>query len=755
MTMAAQQTVWIIILSVITSVISQGTSPPTLPHFNSTTAVSATTQEDTTSPAIPNFQPSPTPATCPKQCICSEARRAVSCDNKGLTDIPTGIPSYVWFLTLNGNRFQNISAFAFSDLPNLVSIQLVSCAISFIHPNAFMGLSQLRNLDLRSNLLEHLPNGTLQGLTAMTELELQGNNIETIAPSAFQGLANMNKVYFDGNQISNLSFGTFSENPNLEVLSLRFCKIKDVGHIKLAGLENLKELDLSGNAIMQLTGNSFDMLPSLVTLHLSNMFPKLSEIDVNAFRGLTSLKTLDISDNSLRYFGASHVNTLNSLEVLNMKNNPWICNCQMGGLLEWLRMTTIDYFDPLWQCNSPQPLQGQIVFTVFPVEKFACTPYIFDSPDNTAIDYQSPAVFTVSVEGDPTPKVEWYLPSGELITSRGDSTSEYVEANGNVMVIQQALDYHTGEYRITAHNSLGMTTLFFQVLVLNIPTPTIPVTTLTMPDTTTLPPPCIYAPIKVRVTDITDTTATLLWTSYNSSDLRGYIIHQNEFGNQDSIRTYLADPTDTSRSLQSLQPNSFFILCVSVFLQKCPSFTSLDQCAQITTKGDPSQSEVEALRVKHRNELIILAFASVTITLLLVATIFLIFWRFKQPKSLRKYEFQATEDTIRFADLEPVDITAIAKRSSGAATPMAKNGSVFTFDNPLQDHLNEEHEYETPSEFPMKTFQAEIHKEPLPPDPPDVSSFDDSQKEMGLATLLSELKFQQEASDLESDTDSR
>ncbi|PIK58021.1 hypothetical protein BSL78_05057 [Apostichopus japonicus] len=385
------------------------------------------------------------------------------------------------------------------------------------------------------------------------------------------------------------------------------------------------------------------------------MFPKLSNIDENAFLGLGELNVLDISDNALQTLSSTHIESLTSLQVLNLKNNPWFCNCQMGMLLQWLRQTSVDYFDPFWQCNSPATLQGQIVFTVSPIEKFACEPYVFIAPQNTAVEFEDPVVFTVSIEGDPTLIIQWYLPNGDLIGPEDGSSYEYVQAAGKVMVIQRAMEYHSGEYRVTAENSHGMTTIFFQVLVFNIPTTTLPTTTLMPLDTTLLPPPCIYTPI------------------------------------------------------------------------------------QIKTTGTPESSELEALRIKHRNELIILAAATMATTLLLVATIFLIFWRFKQPRSLRKYEFQATDDTVRFADLEPVDITAIGLDKRRSHTPLEKNGSVFTYDNPSKDII-EEHEYETPSEYPMKTFQAEIHKEPLPPDLPDHNEEDtlNFTHDPGLATLLSD-----------------
>lgn len=696
-------------------------------------------------------EPTTSPNICTANCVCDLARRSVSCNNKGLTDIPSGIPNYVQFLSLNGNRFQDLPAFSFVDLPNLVSLQLVQCAIANIHPNAFAKLSQLRKLDLRSNLLENIPNGTFWGLTSMTELELQGNRIKHITSSAFQGLTLLNKVSLDGNLVSEFPIDLFNDNLNLEMLSLRFCKFDAIPSFE-SQLVNLKELDLSGNSITLIEGNSFQNLPSLRVLHLASMFPKLSNIDENAFLGLGELNVLDISDNALQTLSSTHIESLTSLQVLNLKNNPWFCNCQMGMLLQWLRQTSVDYFDPFWQCNSPATLQGQIVFTVSPIEKFACEPYVFIAPQNTAVEFEDPVVFTVSIEGDPTLIIQWYLPNGDLIGPEDGSSYEYVQAAGKVMVIQRAMEYHSGEYRVTAENSHGMTTIFFQVLVFNIPTTTLPTTTLMPLDTTVLPPPCIYTPIQVRVTDITDTSATLLWTAYNSPDLLGYIIHQNEFGNQNSYRTALTTSSETSKILQSLKPNSNFILCVTVYLKECPSFISLDQCAQIKTTGTPESSELEALRIKHRNELIILAAATMATTLLLVATIFLIFWRFKQPRSLRKYEFQATDDTVRFADLEPVDITAIGLDKRRSHTPLEKNGSVFTYDNPSKD-IVEEHEYETPSEYPMKTFQAEIHKEPLPPDLPDHNEEDtlNFTHDPGLATLLSELRFQQDISDIDTD----
>ncbi|XP_054855455.1 trophoblast glycoprotein-like [Eublepharis macularius] len=253
---------------------------------------------------------------CPIPCECSEPARTVKCVQKELTAVPSGIPGYTRNLFITGNRITLIGSQDFQGLPNLVILSLANNRISRVESQAFSALQRLRYLDLSNNLLF------------------------TIHPEAF-GATN-NSI-----QELNLSHSLYNASA---VRSLATA-------LALGGFQDLSRLQLTSNEIVYLPPGMLSSLPKLKHLDLRNN--SLVDIKNSTFSGL-NLQFLDLTLNAfktLRRETLSELGRQSRLRVF-LKDNPFVCNCDIEDLVNWLnRSQQVADADKL-ACAFPQELQN-------------------------------------------------------------------------------------------------------------------------------------------------------------------------------------------------------------------------------------------------------------------------------------------------------------------------------------------------------------------------------------------------------------
>jgi len=110
---------------------------------------------------------------CPSGCTCDEV--TVICNEKGLTKVPTGIPSATTYLNLGNNRIKKIEASDFRNLNNLQHLYLDSNDITQIDPEAFRGLSRLTTLQLMNNGLITVSQRLFDHTPSLRTVSLKGN----------------------------------------------------------------------------------------------------------------------------------------------------------------------------------------------------------------------------------------------------------------------------------------------------------------------------------------------------------------------------------------------------------------------------------------------------------------------------------------------------------------------------------------------------------------------------------------------------
>lgn len=127
--------------------------------------------------------------------------------------------------------------------PRLQRFYVASSRLKFIARKNFIGLNQLKSLDLRFNELESIPSDAFLDLFNLEVLTISGNLIKKLPLNAFVSL--MDLRYFDAsdNEIKAFDDEIFSQSLKLEEILLennkikkiksRFYKFRDIGFIDL------------------------------------------------------------------------------------------------------------------------------------------------------------------------------------------------------------------------------------------------------------------------------------------------------------------------------------------------------------------------------------------------------------------------------------------------------------------------------------------------------------------------------------------
>nr|WEW53055.1 toll-like receptor 7 [Platichthys stellatus] len=294
------------------------------------------------------------PKTLP--CDVSEANNGsavtVDCTERGLTDIPLGIPRETTNLTLTINHIPELNSSSFHGLVNLTEIDMrCNCVPIKIGPkdrvctksvtieeNTFTGIKSLRALYLDGNQLSSIPKGLPPNLIL---LSLEVNHIYYISKANFSDLGNIQMLYLGQNcyyrNPCNVSYdienGTFSQLHNLTLLSL---KSNNLSGIPYDLPTSLKELYLYNNNIQKVTDEDFQNLTNLEILDISGNCPRCYnapfpcqpcpnnsplQISKTAFKMLTKLKTLRLHSNSLHHVPPEWFANTTELRVLDLSSN--------------------------------------------------------------------------------------------------------------------------------------------------------------------------------------------------------------------------------------------------------------------------------------------------------------------------------------------------------------------------------------------------------------------------------------------------
>lgn len=143
--------------------------------------------------------------------------------------------------------------------------------------------------------------------------------------------------------------GTFKKLPNLKKINLSNNKLRDIREGAFDGGVGVLELLLTGNKLTGLQGRMFRGLGGLKTLMLRSN--QISCIDNSTFTGLSSVRLLSLYDNRISSIAPGAFSTLHSLSTINLLSNPYVCDCHLAWLGQWLKKTRVVSGNP--RCQKP------------------------------------------------------------------------------------------------------------------------------------------------------------------------------------------------------------------------------------------------------------------------------------------------------------------------------------------------------------------------------------------------------------------
>lgn len=99
----------------------------------------------------------------------------MDCSNRGLTEVPTGIPEDVVHVDLSHNEIKHLKAKTFHGARSLRTLNLSNNRMERLDTGSLAGLLHLRELDLSDNGLHFIQHGILEDLYFLSKLTLGGN----------------------------------------------------------------------------------------------------------------------------------------------------------------------------------------------------------------------------------------------------------------------------------------------------------------------------------------------------------------------------------------------------------------------------------------------------------------------------------------------------------------------------------------------------------------------------------------------------
>ncbi|XP_029901788.1 keratocan isoform X2 [Myripristis murdjan] len=227
---------------------------------------------------------------CPRECHCpNNFPNAVYCDNKGLKTIPQ-IPPYTWYLYLQNNQIEGVSA------------------------DALRNATQLRWLNLSRNKItnEGLEEGVLGKLSHLVHLYMDDNLLTSI-PSGLP--SSLEQLRVSRNRISKIPAGVFSGLDRLNLLDLQGNKLMDdaVTEVSMKGLNNLVQINLAKN---QLSSMPLGLPPTTTQLFLDGN--NIEKIPAGYFKGLPKVAFLRLNRNKLGSDGIPK-NVFNVSSILDLQ----------------------------------------------------------------------------------------------------------------------------------------------------------------------------------------------------------------------------------------------------------------------------------------------------------------------------------------------------------------------------------------------------------------------------------------------------
>ena len=302
-------------------------------------------------------------------------------------------------------------------------------------------------LDLSSNNLQILPQEAFRklDLTNLQRLYLRSCSIGQIEKFAFKGLTNLIELDLSHNLLTAIPTDTFQSTPSL------------------------RDLILSHNPISKIDHDAFTHLSSLVKLDVSSC--QLKTISPEAFNGIESLELLKLSDNMLSELPPRSLRKFERLHSLDLHSNPWLCDCRLRGVKEWLLINNMQFLIVPVCRYGPDHVLGQS-FTELDPDDFACKPDMLPISRYVESSTGENATIVCRIGAVPSARVKWYWNGRLLINNSVFSSHQkiFIDEFGifekrSRLTLTNAQETDSGEFYCVAENRAGSAEANFTLYV--------------------------------------------------------------------------------------------------------------------------------------------------------------------------------------------------------------------------------------------------------------------------------------------------
>lgn len=228
----------------------------------------------------------------------------------------------------------------------------------------------LTKIRIEKSQLSELPKAAFSHIMCLKHLWLNFNDIAIINIKSLEGLGNLTELRLQGNKLRSVPWTAFEETPNLKILDLKHNRIDALPEHALKFLPGLTYLDLSSN---QLSVISKDVFMNWHLYHIENKHEKPTTSNV----------------------------------VLALHDNPWLCDCRLGGFIEFIKSLSPPFIlmNSYLTCSGPEFKAGKFFHEV---DLKTCVKPVVRAPvSNITVPLGGNITLTCFATARPEPAIRW------------------------------------------------------------------------------------------------------------------------------------------------------------------------------------------------------------------------------------------------------------------------------------------------------------------------------------------------------------
>ncbi|XP_050999258.1 leucine-rich repeat, immunoglobulin-like domain and transmembrane domain-containing protein 2 [Acomys russatus] len=289
---------------------------------------------------------------------------------------------------------------------------------------------ELKHMRIENSPLFELSQGFFTNMSTLEYLWLNFNNVTVIHPGALEDLPELRELRLEGNKLRSVPWTAFRTTPLLRVLDLKHNRIDSLPTLAFQFLANLTYLDISSNRLTVISKGVFLNWP---------VYQKQQQQGCGA----------EILSNV----------------VLSLHNNPWVCDCRLRGLVQFVKSIGPPFIlvNSYLICQGPVSKAGRLLHET---ELGVCMkPNISTPSANVTIQIGKNVTLQCLAQASPSPTIVWKYP---LSTWREFDVLASPIAEDVILsqlVIPAAHLVDSGNYTCMAFNSIGRSSLVISLYI--------------------------------------------------------------------------------------------------------------------------------------------------------------------------------------------------------------------------------------------------------------------------------------------------